>query len=115
MTRDHPPSRLQSLRTYARKVLAIEVLAAIVVAGVVFAVVPRGVARSAAGDCAGRSGRASQGRPYPIVLAARGDTVFSPVDFDGRLWLAVGDRVSRSGLIGAAATELAGSMRENRY
>jgi hypothetical protein len=103
------PRRYGWLVSRGRSTLAVGVLAAIVIAGVVFAVLPRGTS-SAAGDCGGQSSAARLSSPYAIELSVRGNDVVSPVDFDHRLWRAVDNRVARNGLVAPSATRIAGSI-----
>ena len=103
------PRRYGWLVSRGRSTLAVGVLAAIVIAGVVFAALPRETS-SAAGDCRGQSGAATLSAAYAIELSVRGNEVVSPVDFDHRLWRAVDNRVTRNGLVPPSATRLPGSI-----
>jgi hypothetical protein len=87
----------------------VAVLVSLVIVGfVLLAVFPR--SHPPAGQCGGRTGRARGGAAYSVALQADGDNVVSTVDFDGRLWRAIGDRVTRNGLVAASATTLAGGV-----
>ncbi len=96
--------------SYANRVARpVAVIVSVVLAAIVaVAVFPRHT--TPAGQCAGRSGHAAVGAPYAITLRAEGDRIVPVVDFDRRLWRAIGARVTRDGLVPPSQTELRGAM-----
>jgi hypothetical protein len=99
-------SATKTRRRAARLVAVAGGIAAIVALAVVFfPKAPVGLA-----DCAGRTGPAAVGVPYTISIRADAGTVRSTIDFDGRLWGAVDDQVTRDGLVPASATVLDGAV-----
>jgi len=77
---------------------------------VVVAIAWFGRSRPPAGQCGGTTGPATVGEPYALTLQVDGARVVSGVDFDGRIWRAVGDRVALSGLAHPGATAFPGAI-----
>ncbi|HZQ59004.1 MAG TPA: hypothetical protein VFA84_13270 [Acidimicrobiales bacterium] len=95
---------------YANRVARpVAIIVTLLVAAVIVAAVwPR--SHTPAGQCRGTTGSAARRQPYAVVLRTDTDRVVSAVDFDGRLWRAVGDRVALSGLAQRSATSLSGAL-----